>query len=298
MRVFVTGASGFVGSAVVRQLIGAGHQVTGLARSDRSADAVEAMGAAVLRGDLADLDSLAAGAKAADGVIHCGFIHDFANFAASVEVDRHAIEALGAALAGSGRPFIVTSGIGLVAGGGIRTEEDGAATQGHVALRGASEALALAWARQDVRVCLIRLPPTVHGDGDHGFVPMIIEMARKRGASAYVDRGENRWSAVHREDAARAYLLALERGGAGARYHAVGEEGIFFRDIAAAIGRGLDVPVTSVSREEAAGHFGWMANFAGMDMSASSRLTGERLGWHPTGRGLMEDLTQGTYFTT
>jgi len=295
MHVFMTGGSGFVGSAVALELIGAGHTVSGLARSDGAAATLEAMGVAPVEGDLADIDTLAKAARAADAVVHCGFIHDFANFAASAAVDRQAITALGGALVGTDRPFLVTSGIGLVPAEGIRTEEHGAATEGHAGVRGASEALALAFADQGVRVGLIRLPPSVHGDGDHGFVPMLIDIARKRGASGYIGAGDNRWSAVHRMDAARAYRLALEQGEAGARHHAVGEEGIAFRDIAQLIGVKLGLPAVSVPASEAEAHFGWMAAFAGRDMAASSRATRDRLGWRPAGRGLIEDLETGSY---
>jgi nucleoside-diphosphate-sugar epimerase len=295
MRVFITGASGFVGSAVAAKLIDDGHEVTGLARSEKSAAALEAAGVAALRGDLTDLASLTAGASAADGVIHCGFIHDFANFANSIEVDQGAIETMGAVLAGSGRPFLVTSGIGLLRQGRLGTEEDSVDDSVHRHVPRMSETASLPLAGQGVRVSVIRLPASVHGEGDHGFVPMLIDIARRTGAAAYVEAGENRWPAVAREDAARVYALALEKGVAGARYHAVGEEGIAFRDIATVIGQKLGVPVISVPRDKAAEHFGWMAIFAQMDIPASSRWTGERLGWQPTGPGLFEDMER-SYF--
>lgn len=295
MHVFVTGATGFVGTQVVKRLLGAGHHVTGLARSDGSAAKLKAAGADVLRGDLTDRDSLVAGTKAADAVIHTAFIHDFANFAASAETDRRAIETMGAALAGSGRPLLVTSGTGLAAGGEIVTEDTPAATEGPVSIRAATENVVLALAEQGVGAAVVRLPPTVHGAGDHGFVPILIDIARQKGVSAYVDAGENTWAAVHVNDAARVYVLALENGGAGVRHHAVAEEGTPFREIAGAIGRGLDLPVKAIAPDEAADHFGWFAHFAQMGVRASSRQTQERLGWQPTGPGLIADM-EGCYF--
>ncbi|GLQ10316.1 3-beta hydroxysteroid dehydrogenase [Devosia yakushimensis] len=296
MRVFVTGATGFVGTQVVRQLTANGHQIEGLARSDTSAAILEAAGIAVVRGDLTDLDTLASAARSADAVIHTGFIHDFSNFAASIAIDRRAVEAMGAALAGSGRPFIVTSGTGLMPSGQVSNEDTPATTTGHGALRGATEGIALMLVEQNVRVGIMRLPNSVHGDGDHGFVPMLIATARQKGVAGYVDDGANCWPAVHVTDAARAYLLALEHGEAGARHHAVAEQGVPFRDIAHMIGRRLSLPVTSIPREEAAAHFGWMANFASLDARASSQLTRERLGWEPSGPELLEDMENGRYF--
>jgi nucleoside-diphosphate-sugar epimerase len=276
MRVFVTGASGFVGSAVVRELIGAGHQVVGLARSDQGAAAVTAAGAGVHRGDLSDLDGLRTAAAAADGVIHTAFIHDFSNFEASVEVDRRAIEAIGDALAGSGRPFIVTSGTALVSG--VATEDSAPDSA----------------VPTSSRLAILRLPPTVHDEGDHGFVPALIDIARAQGVSAYRGDGTNRWAAVHRLDAAPLYRLALESAPAGSRLHAVGEEGIPFREIAEVIGRHLNVPVTSVE----SAHFGWLDRFAVLDAAASSAKTQQLLDWHPTHPGLIADLEKGHYFTT
>jgi len=293
MRIFLTGATGFVGSAVVSELIHAGHQVLGLARSDKGAESLAAAGADVLRGSLEDLDSLRSGAANSDGVIHTAFIHDFLNYAASAEADRRAIETLGTALAGSGRPFVITSGTLLL------QRESSLATEKDVAdpkFPRKSEAVGLALASQGVRVSVVRLPPSVHGDGDHGFVPRLFAIAREKGVSAYVGDGLNHWPAVHRLDAARLYRLALEEGSAGSRYHGVADQGVPFRDIAQVIGRHLNVPLVSKSPEEAAGHFGWISHFVSIDCPASSAQTQEQLGWRPTHPSLIADIDRRSYF--
>ena len=292
MRVFVTGASGFIGSAVVSELVSAGHDVLGLARSDSSAQAVEGAGAQVHRGDLDNLESLRAGAESADGVIHLAFNHDFTDYTGAAETDRRAIDALGEALAGSDRPFVVTSGLAGFALGRTMTEDDAADLNSPRA----SEHAALAFTSRGVRVAVLRLPPSVHGEGDHGFVPRLIDIAREKGVAAYPGDGANRWPAVHRLDAARLFRLALESAPAGARLHAIGDEGVPVREIACAIGRHLDLPVTAVPTEQAVDHLGWLGVFFSLDVPASSALTREQLGWQPTEAGLLDDLGQGHYF--
>jgi nucleoside-diphosphate-sugar epimerase len=292
MRVFVTGSSGFIGSAVVSELIDAGHQVVGLARSDASARAVAAAGAQVRRGDLEDLDSLSAGAAASDGVIHLAFHHDFSDYAAAGQLDRRAIETLGHALAGSGRPFVVTSGMAGHAPGRVVTEKDAA----DPALPRVSEEAALAFTAHAVRVSVVRLPPTVHGEGDHGFVPRLISVARDKGVSAYPGDGSNRWPAVHRLDAAQLFRLALQDAPAGAVLHAIDEEGVPVRDIADVIGRQLALPVAAISPDKALDHFGWLGAFFSLDIRASSTLTRKQFGWQPAHAGLIDDLEKGHYF--
>jgi nucleoside-diphosphate-sugar epimerase len=294
MRVFVTGATGFVGTAVVQELISAGHQVSGLARNDASANALIAAGAAVHRGDLEDLDSLRSGAAASDAVIHTGFIHDFSRFKEVCEVDKLAIEAMGAVLAGSNRPLIVTSGTALVNPGHLATET--MIPPPNPNFPRVSELIADNVAKLGVRTSVVRLSPSVHGDGDKGFIPLLINLAREKGVAAYIGEGLNRWTAVHRLDAGKLYRLALEQGTAGARYHGVAEEGITFKSIAETIGKQLNIPVVSLSPEEAANHFGWFAGFAGIDCPASSKLTQEQLGWHAAHTTLLADMEQGIYF--
>ena len=298
MRVFVTGATGFIGSAVVRELTDAGHQVTGLARSDDAAASVAAAGAGVHRGSLEDPGSLRDAAAAADGVIHTAYIHDFSgsgDFAAVARTDGRAIEAMGEALAGSGRPLVVATGIPVLGPGRTATEdEDAPDTPVHPRV---SEPVALAFAGRGVRVSAIRLPPSVHGEGDHAFVPALISIARAKGSAAYVGDGSNRWPAVHRLDAAHLFRLALEAAPAGARLHAIGDDGVPFRDIAEVIGRHLNVSVTAIPAGEAGGHFGLFAGFASLDAPATSALTQQRFGWHPVQPGLIADLDKGHYFT-
>jgi len=289
MKVFVTGATGFIGTAIVQELIGAGHQVLGLARSAASAQKLIDAGAEVLRGDLEDLESLRSGATAADGVIHAGFIHDFTRFAEVCEVDKVAIQTIGEVLVGSGRPFIVTSGTALVSPGKLATEDikppvnpdwPRASEQSGDATGAAS----------------VRLSPSVHGDGDeHGFIPIMVNIAKEKGFSAYIGEGLNRWNAVHRLDAARLFRLALEHAEPGARYHASAEEAITVKSIAEAIGKQLSLPVKSVAPEAAAEHFGWFAHMAAIDCPSSSQWTREILNWQPAHSTLLADIENGIY---
>jgi nucleoside-diphosphate-sugar epimerase len=291
MHVFVTGATGWVGSAVVKELIGAGHQVTGLSRSEAKAGALAAAGATVLLGTLDDLDVLRHAASAADAVIHTAFNHDFSKMAENSAQDFRAIETLGAALEGSDRPLLVTSGVALLAPGRLATEADLPPSTKSWPRK--SEVAALALAARGVRVATVRLAPSVHGAGDHGFIPILIGLAREKGVSAYVGEGLNRWPGVYRLDAARLYRLALEQGATEPVYHAIADEGVAFKDIAAVIGRRLGIPVESRGPE----HFGWFGGFAGADMPASSAHTQSVLGWEPTGPDLLRDIDQAAYFT-
>jgi nucleoside-diphosphate-sugar epimerase len=296
MRVFVTGASGWIGSATVDELLSAGHSVLGLARSDASAAALEEKGATVLRGDLDDLDALRKGAADADGVIHLANKHDWANPAASNAAERGAVEAIADTLVDTERPFVLASGVAGLAEGRPSTEEDPSPFHGPDAPRGGSENLALEYVGRGVRAVSARFAPTVHGVRDHGFIAYIVGVARERGVSAYVGDGAHRWAAVHRPDAARLVRIGLEQAPAGTRLHAVAEEGVPTKVIAEAIGRGLGLPVTSVAPDDAVEHFGFIGSFFAMDLSASSERTRARFGWEPTGPTLVEDIEAGAYF--
>jgi nucleoside-diphosphate-sugar epimerase len=298
MRVFVTGATGFIGSAIVRDLLGNGHEVVGLARSDKAAETVAAAGAEVFRGSLEDTDGLREAASSADGVIHTGYIHDFsptANPAAAAAVDGAAITASGAALAGTGKPLVVAAALPAPAPGEIVTEDTRASENPHYPR--VSERAALTLVDRDIRASAVRLPPSVHGEGDYAFVPSLIAIARDKGVSAYVGDGANVWPAVHRLDAARLFRLALEQAPAGTLLNGVGDEGVPFREIAEVIGRHLDVPVKSITPEEARAHFAAFAVFAQFNVPASSVRTQERFGWRPAHPGLIADLDQGHYYT-
>lgn len=296
MRVFVTGATGFIGSAVVRELFAAGHQVFGLVRSDAAEASVAATGAEVHRGALDDLDSLRSGAAASDGVIHLAYIHDFSQYEAAARTDHRAIETLGEVLKGSDRPLVIASGLLGLAAGRVGTERDTPDPDSPAGPRIASAQMALSLAAHGVRSSVVRLAPTVHGEGDHGFVATLIGIAREKGVSGYIGDGSNRWPAVHRLDAAHLFRLALEKASAGSVLHGVADEGVPVRAIAEVIGRHLDLPVVAISPEDAGKHFGWLAGILAADVPASSVLTRERLGWHPMQPALLADLDQGHYF--
>ncbi|MEY9836356.1 SDR family oxidoreductase [Streptacidiphilus sp. EB103A] len=296
MRVFVTGASGWIGSAAVDELLAAGHEVVGLARSDASAASLDAKGARVHRGDLDDLDSIREGAAAADAVLHLANKHDFDNPAVSSLAERNAVRTIGDVLTGSGRPFLVASGVAGAAQGRLLTEDDRSPFHGLESPRGGSENLALEYVDHGVHTVVLRFAPTVHGAGDYGFIAALVAIAREHGVAGYVGDGANRWPAVHRSDAARVTRLGLEKAPAGTLLHAVGEEGVATREIAEAIGRGLDVPVTSIEPQDAQKHFGWIGRFFALDVATSSARTQELLSWTPTGPTLLQDLDSGSYF--
>ncbi|KAF8798681.1 NAD dependent epimerase/dehydratase family protein [Phlegmacium glaucopus] len=293
MRVFLTGGTGFIGSAIVKDLLAAGHQLVGLARSDTSAKLLESLGVEVLRGSIDDLDSLKRGAADSDAVIHCAFIHDFSDYAGSIKKDHLAIQTLGAALEGTNRPLVVTSGTLSLSSNGLATEQD---LGDPLKLpRAVGEEITLSFFPKGVHSSVIRLPPSVHDKGDYGFIPMLIAIAREKGVSAYIGDGLNRWPSVHRVDAAHLYRLVLEKGTAGARYHGVADEGVPFRDIAQLIGKHLNIPVVSKPIEEAVDHFGWFGHFVGYDNPTSSKRTQQELGWHPSQISLLADIEQN-YF--
>ncbi|MGA2520339.1 MAG: SDR family oxidoreductase [Acidimicrobiales bacterium] len=304
MRIFVTGASGWIGSAVVPELVGAGHEVVGLARSEASAQRLDAAGAIVHRGDVDDPGGLAKAAADSDGVIHLAFQHEVAfggDFASAAAADRRAVEAMGAALADSDRPLVLASGMLGLSLGRVATEDDGlvpsAAVRANPAGRRAATALfTLSLAGTGVRSSVLRLPPTVHGDGDHGFVATLVDVARRRGVAGYVGDGRNRWPAVHRSDAARLARLAVEAAPAGSVLHAVGDEGVVFRDIAEVMGRRLGIPTASIAPADAPAHFSHLGHFVALDSPASSAITETLLGWEPTGPSLLEDLEQDHYY--
>ncbi len=294
MRIFVTGASGWIGSAVVSELLETGNEVVGLARSDGSAAAITALGAEVMRGDLDDLDSLRRGADSSDGVVHMGYNHDFSRMGDAAQTDLAAIDAIGSTLAGSDRPLVIASGTLGLAPGRVGTENDKPATAAHPRIANANAALA--YAEKGVRSVVVRFAPTVHGPGDHGFIAALVGIAHDQGVSAYIEAGANRWPAVHRLDAGNLVRRAVLSAPAGSILHAVAEEGISTREIAEAIGRGLDLPVESIPAAQASEHFSWLGGFFGSDAPASNAITRELLGWEPTHPGLIEDLDAGYYY--
>ncbi|MEO8908033.1 MAG: SDR family oxidoreductase, partial [Microbacteriaceae bacterium] len=295
MRVFVTGASGWIGSAAVDQLLAAGHEVTGLARSDASAAALEAKGVRVRRGDLDSLDSIRAGAEDSDAVIHLANKHDWSNPAASSAAERAAVQMIGDTLVGSDRPFLLASGVAGLTAGRPATERDRSPVHGPEAPRGGSENLALEFVDRGVHTVSLRFAPTVHGTGDHGFIAVIAAAALEKGVSGYPGDGTNRWAAVHRSDVGRLIALAVEKAPSGAILHGVAEEGVPTREIAQAIGRAFGLPVASIAPDEVQGHFGWIGTFFGMDFAATSAVTREALGWTPVGPTLIDDLASGAY---
>jgi nucleoside-diphosphate-sugar epimerase len=295
MRIFVTGATGWIGSAVIPELLNAGHQVLGLARSDTAAASVAALGAEVQPGDLDDLDSLRAGAAACDGVVHLGYSHDFSRMEAAAQTDLAAIKAIGAELEGTDRPFAIASGVLGLVSGRVATERDLPDPGVHPRIAGIQAAMS--FATRGVRASSVRFAPTVHGPGDHGFMAVLVGIAREKGFSGYIDDGSNRWAAVHRLDAANLVRLAVDEAPAGAALHATAEEGVPTRAIADAIGRGLNLPVVSIPADQASDHFGWMARFFGVDGPASSSATRQLFGWNPVQPGLIADLDAGHYFT-
>jgi nucleoside-diphosphate-sugar epimerase len=295
MRVFVTGASGWIGSATVDELLAAGHEITGLARSDASAAALQAKGARVRRGDLDDLASIRAGAEAAEAVIHLANKHDWSNPVNSIVAERAAVQTIGDALVGTGRPFLFASGVAGLTQGRPATEDDPSPFVGPDSPRGGSENLALEFVDRGVHPVSLRFAPTVHGAGDHGFIAMIAAVAREKGVSGYPGDGTSRWAAVHRSDAARLVALGLARAPAGARLHAVAEEGVPARDIAEAIGRAFGLPVTSIAPDDVQDHFGFIGTFFSMDLAATSSVTRDLLGWAPAGPTLIEDIDAGGY---
>lgn len=295
MRVFLTGATGFIGEAIIEELLGAGHEILGLARNEQKARLLERSGVSVQLGDLDDTDSLVAGARASNGVIHTAFGHDFSKYLEAGEADRRAIKAMGQSLAGTGKPLVITSATTIVMPGQLALEDQAARADSPSGVRALSEHALAETSSRGVRGVALRLPPSVHAKGDHGFVPALIEVARRTGVSAYIGDGANCWPAVHRRDAARLYRLALEKAPAGA-LHGVAEPGIPMRDIAAAIGEGLGIPVRSLRMDQAKAHFDWLAMFVAIDNPTSSAFTQRTVGWQPREKGLLEDLRDSGYF--